>query len=325
MESGIRFMKDSKSTPGVVIFAYHKVGAMALRTMLCQGINIHLVVTHKDDPAENVWFDSVSAICNIGSIRYIYAEDYTNDEICELVDQFDVSVICSFYFRSLLPAHLLGKARYGAVNMHGSLLPKYRGRAPVNWQIINGENSSGMTLHYMVDRPDAGDIIDQEVVEIGNEETPSSLFDKLEFAGKKILERSLLAVLDGTCSSVPQDHAEATYFGGRAAEDGRIDWRWHCEKIYNLIRGVTKPYPGAFTYLNQKRVIIWWATVAQLSEWCGDSRVGSIAVNERGVFVRTGRGHIKLVEIQIQNKAYRCAEMGALFKPGDIFHELNEK
>jgi methionyl-tRNA formyltransferase len=295
------------------------MGVIGLQTILSQKIKVHLVITHKNDPKEKVWFDSVSLLCEKESINYIYAEDYTIAEINKHIDLFDVSVIFSFYFRTLLPTTLLRKSRFGAVNMHGSLLPKYRGRAPVNWQIINGEKKGGVTLHYMDDKPDAGNIIDQIEVKILVEDTPVTLFEKLINASETILSRSLPSILNGTCKSIPQNHNEATSYRGRKPEDGLIDWTWSSETILNLVRGVTKPYPGAFSYIDDDKVIIWKVYISELGEKYKNIQPGAIILIENQVHVRTGTGHIKLVEIQIKNEVLWESDLPKLFQSHDIF------
>jgi len=147
----------------------------------------------------------------------------------------------------MLPPEVLALARKGAFNMHGSLLPKYRGRAPVNWAILKGESETGATLHEMVTKPDAGRIVDQERVPIGPDETAAEVFAKVSDAAETVLKRSLPYLLAGTASLKKQDLSKGSYFGGRRPEDGRIDWSKSALEIHNLVRAVAPPYPGAFT------------------------------------------------------------------------------
>ena len=165
----------------------------------------------------------------------------------------------SFYYRHLIPETILKLPRLGAFNLHGSLLPKYRGRVPINWAIIHGETQTGATLHYMVAKPDAGDIVDQEAVPIGPMETAREVFDKVAAAARQIVARQWDHIKSGKAPRIPQDPAQASYYGGRKPEDGRIDWSKDAREIFNLVRAVTHPYPGAFTELNGRRLFIWWA------------------------------------------------------------------
>ncbi len=153
----------------------------------------------------------------------------------------------SFYYRQMLGAPLLALPRHGALNMHGSLLPRYRGRAPVNWAVLHGERETGATLHHMAEKPDAGDMVAQTAVPILPDDTAREVFDKVTVAAELTLDRVLPALLAGTAPRVPLDLAAGSYFGGRTAEDGRIDWMQPAAAIHNLVRAVAPPYPGATT------------------------------------------------------------------------------
>jgi methionyl-tRNA formyltransferase len=142
--------------------------------------------------------------------------------------------------------------------MHGSLLPKYRGRAPINWAVLHGEPRIGMTLHRMVRSADAGAIVDQEGVDIGPRDTAEQAFRQVLPCARRVLVRQIDALLAGRAPETPQDDAQATYFTGRKPEDGRIDWRRGSREIFNLIRAVTDPYPGAFTDVGGARLMVWW-------------------------------------------------------------------
>jgi methionyl-tRNA formyltransferase len=152
----------------------------------------------------------------------------------------------SFYYRSLLPAPLLASARRGALNIHGSLLPKYRGRAPVNWAILRGESETGATLHYMVEKADAGDIVDQLAVPILADDDAREVFAKVTVAAETILARSLPKLIAGNAARRPQGMLAGHYFGRRTPEDGRIDWSRPAREIHDLVRAVAPPFPGAF-------------------------------------------------------------------------------
>ncbi len=141
---------------------------------------------------------------------------------------------------------------HGALNMHGSLLPRYRGRAPVNWAVIKGERETGATLHYMVTKPDAGDIVAQQAVPILPNDTAFDVFGKVTLAAEMVLDQVLPDLLAGTAPRIPQDLARGSYFGGRRPEDGRIDWDAGAAEIHNLVRGVAPPYPGAFCQVGKR-------------------------------------------------------------------------
>jgi methionyl-tRNA formyltransferase len=235
-----------------VVFAYHDVGVRCLQVLLAHGVRIPLVVTHADSPGETIWFESVAAIARRYDIAVASPDDPNTGEFAERIGELRPDFVFSFYYRRMLKSALLSAGTRGALNMHGSLLPKYRGRAPVNWAVINGERETGATLHYMVEKPDAGDIVDQQAIPILADDTAQEVFAKVTVAAEIVLNRSLPRLADGTAPRVRQDLSLGSYFPGRKPEDGRIDWRQPAAAIHNLVRGVAPPYPGAFTSLGGK-------------------------------------------------------------------------
>jgi methionyl-tRNA formyltransferase len=228
------------------VFAYHNVGVRCLEVLRAGGADVRLVVTHEDDPREEVWFESVAARARLHGIPMIAPQDPNSADCVARVRSSAPEILFSFYYRGMLGRELLAIPRLGAYNMHGSLLPKYRGRSPVNWAILHGERETGATLHEMVAKPDAGRIVDRERVPIQPNDDAREVFDKVTNAAGVVLERSLPALLAGTAKLVPQDLAAGSYFGGRRPEDGAIDPAWPAQRIHNLVRAVAPPYPGAF-------------------------------------------------------------------------------
>jgi methionyl-tRNA formyltransferase len=228
-----------------VVFAYHDVGARCLGVLLEAGVEVALVVTHRDDPSENVWFANVAKLARHRGLAVL--EDPSEKEILEKTAALAPDFIFSFYYRRMLPPALLRLAKRGAFNMHGSLLPKYRGRAPVNWAIVFGEKETGATLHEMVEKPDAGRIVDQQAVPIGPDDVAAEVFKKVTDAAEVALRRSLKDLLSGKAKLRPQDLSRGSYFGARKPEDGRIDWSKSAQQVHDLVRAVAPPYPGAFT------------------------------------------------------------------------------
>ncbi len=228
-----------------VVFAYHDVGVRCLRVLLDAGVRVPLVVTHRDDPGERVFFESVARLARSRGLPVL--EDPEAPQIDSQLKKISPDFIFSFYYRRMLPPEVLAAAKRGAFNMHGSLLPKYRGRAPVNWAVLNGERETGATLHEMVAKPDAGRIVDQQAVPIGPDETAGEVMAKVSAAAETIMKRSIRALLAGTARLRPNDLAAGSYYGARRPEDGRIDWSKSAQEIHNLVRAVAPPYPGAFT------------------------------------------------------------------------------
>jgi methionyl-tRNA formyltransferase len=239
-----------------VVFAYHDVGVNCLKELLKAGIEVDLVVTHQDDPNENVWFGSVAKLCKENSIPFITP---SANELIGLVPQLQAlapDYIFSFYYRYMIPAQILACAKITALNMHGSLLPKYRGRAPVNWAILHGETETGATLHIMEEKPDAGDIVDQLAVSIGPDETATEVFAKVSEAAVKVIHKVLPGLLQGNVPRKPNDLQKGSYFGGRKPADGQIHWDQTTKQVHDLVRAVAPPYPGAFTEHDGKMMIV---------------------------------------------------------------------
>jgi methionyl-tRNA formyltransferase len=237
-----------------VVFAYHDVGCRCLEVLLDQRVDVPLVVTHADDPKENVWFGSVAALARARGLEVVTPDDPDTPEFIAKVKNQRPDFLFSFYYRLMLGRALLATATRGAFNMHGSLLPKYRGRVPVNWAIIHGEIETGATLHEMVEKPDAGRIVDQEAVPIAPDDLAIDVFRKVTTAAGRVLARSLPGLIDGSVVLRAQDLSRGSYFGGRRPEDGRIDWSQSAKRIHDLVRAVAPPFPGAFTEFDGKRL-----------------------------------------------------------------------
>ncbi len=243
--------------PKLLLFAYSMTGAQVFEELLRLKANIAAVYTYEDNPKEN-WFASVKQIALKNNIPAFTPEKIDEAEIMR-IKKIAPDIILSVYYRSLLPNAVLESAPRGAFNMHGSLLPKYRGRAPINWVLVKGEKETGATLHYMVVRADAGDIADQEIVPIAFEDDAFSLTQKVSAAAVRIIKRSYGKIEEGKIKPVKQDLSAGAYFGRRTPQDGLIDWSCDETTIYNLVRAVTRPFPGAFTFLGGKKIIIWKA------------------------------------------------------------------
>ena len=247
-----------------VVFAYHSIGCEGIRALLSQGFDIAAIFTHRDDPDEQVWFESVAELAVEHQIP-IYAPEDVNHPMWEAkVRELQPDIIFSFYYRHMIGPAILEIPPAGALNLHGSLLPAYRGRCPVNWVLIHGEKQTGVTLHYMTAEPDAGDIVAQQPVVIEDEDTAMRLHRKLAFATFELLNETLPLIAAGTAPRQPQSEQGASYFGGRRPADGLIDWTQPAETVRNLIRAVTQPYPGAFSYVGQRKCLFWSARVVPM-------------------------------------------------------------
>jgi methionyl-tRNA formyltransferase len=247
-------MTELQPRQRAVVFGYHNVGVRCLKVLLAGGVDVALVVTHEDSASENIWFESVISLCQAEGIPYITPADAKSPELLAQVQALQPDLMFSFYYRHMLPAALLAVAP--AFNMHGSLLPEYRGRAPVNWAVLHGATVTGATLHEMTVKPDAGAIVAQMEVPILPDDTAHEVFGKVQVAAEQALWRVLPSLLDGTAPRLHNDLGKGGYFGGRKPEDGRIDWFMPAQDVYNLHRAVAPPYPGAFTDIDGVRYVI---------------------------------------------------------------------
>lgn len=255
--------------PRIVFFGYSEVGYECLSLLLERGDNVVALITHEDNPHEKIWFKTPAVAAREKAIPVFTPESVNTPEWRERIAALQPELILSVYYRHMIGTKILALPRLGAWNMHGSLLPKYRGRAPINWAVLHGEPRIGMTLHRMVKSADAGAVVDQEGVEIGPRDTAEQAFRKVLPCARRVLARQIDALLAGTARETPQDETQANYFGGRKPEDGRIVWTQPSRQIFNLIRAVTDPYPGAFVDVRNEsglagsaepaRLMVWWA------------------------------------------------------------------
>ncbi len=245
------------SSPRIVVFAYSDVGHACLNYLIESRANIVCVYTHQDNPWEKLWFPSVAKLARAHSIPIRIAENLQDKKEAEFLASLSPELMFSFYYRNMIPQTVLNLPRLGAYNMHGSYLPKYRGRAPVNWAVLNGETQTGATLHVMVKKPDAGDIVDQQAVAIGPDDTAAEVQERVTKAAVAVLSRQIDNLKAGRAPRTPQNQSEASYFGRRRPEDGEIDWDWPAARIHNLVRAVTHPYPGAFGKISSEKISIW--------------------------------------------------------------------
>lgn len=297
-----------------VVFAYHNVGVRCLAVLLAHGVEVPLVFSHDDDARENVWFASVARFAREREIEVCTAADPNAPECLARVRACAPEFLFSFYYRRMLGAALLAAAPRGALNMHGSLLPRYRGRAPVNWAVVRGERETGASLHYMAEKPDAGPVVGRERVPILPDDNAREVFDKVTVAAELLLDRLLPELVAGRAAREPQALAAGSYFGARRPEDGLIDWRRPAAEIHNLVRGVAPPYPGAFSHLGGRTLTVLRSLPG--ARLAPAPSTPLLALDARGVYARCGDGvALRLLECRLDDTgldpARFRAELGA--------------
>ena len=299
-----------------VVFAYHNMGLEGLKALKRNGFVIQAVFTHEDDPGENCWFGSVAEWAKKEGISVFFPENVNTDEWIGRIGDLHPDVIFSFYYRNLICQRILDIPRAGAFNLHGSLLPAYRGRVPVNWVLVHGESQTGVTLHHMVKRADAGDMVGQLAVGIELEDTALTLYGKLCGAASVLLDELLPLIAGGRAPRFVQDESQASTFGRRRPEDGKIDWTWPAIRIYNLVRAVTTPYPGAFaTQPDGQRITVWWARPADGPVRQGPP--GLVVTQGRKVFVLAGEGAVELIDVDISGRRYDNEKIHEYFESNE--------
>lgn len=283
-----------------IVFAYHDIGCVGLKALKKAGFDIQAVFTHTDDPNENHFYSSVARVSADMELP-VYAPENVNHPLwIERIRELKPDVIFSFYYRDMLSEELLALAPKGAFNLHGSLLPKYRGRAPINWALLNGEHETGVTLHKMVAKADAGEIVAQEKVAITDTDTALTLHAKVREAAEVLLDKTLPLIEAGNYQTTAQDESQASYFGRRTAEDGLIDWSRSATEVNCLIRAVTEPYPGAFTYLGARKMIIWRARVLDDNQ----GKAAGTVLSSDPLRIACGQGAIEVVSGQSETGLY---------------------
>ena len=296
-----------------VVFAYHNIGIVGLEALAREKFEIQAIFSHLDDPDENIWFGSVVEWAKKNEIPLFCPENVNIPEWVEMIRNLSPGVIFSFYYRNLLGRDILTIPSAGSFNLHGSLLPAYRGRCPVNWVLVKGERRTAVTLHYMVEGPDAGDIVGQKEVLIEFEDTARTLYQKLCVKARELLEELLPLIKKGIAPRVAQNLKEGSYYGGRRPEDGKIDWKWPAMQIYNLVRAVTEPYPGAFAYLPEgQKLLIWWA----LPEKDGNSKApaGTLEFEGEKVYVKASDGRLRLLDVEVGKERMKAHKIYEYFK-----------
>lgn len=283
-----------------IVFAYHDIGCVGLKALVEAGYDIQAVFTHTDDPNENRFFSSVARVAADLDLSVFAPEDVNHPLWIERIQELQPDIIFSFYYRNMLCDDILSSAPRGAFNLHGSLLPKYRGRAPINWALVNGETETGVTLHQMVNKADAGPIVGQHKVSISDADTALTLHEKMREASQELL-RDLLPKMKGTSLHfTPQNEAEASYYGRRTAADGEIHWHKSAFAINNLVRAVTEPYPGAFSYLGQRKLIIWRARPLDIAH----EKLPGTVLSTSPLVVACGEGALEIVTGQGESGLY---------------------
>ncbi len=267
------------------------------------------VFSYRVEAPQSEYLARTEELCRRHEIKFYESTNVGSAQFQQLWTTLELDYLFAIKWRTLIPRRVIAAARHGAIVFHASLLPKYRGWAPVNWPLINGEKRTGVTMFYAADEVDAGDIIEQRERGISDEDDAGTIDAWLNATVEEMLKQNLPRLGDGTAPRVPQDHSEATYTIWRSPEDGRIDWGRPAREIFNLIRGLARPYPGAFTLLDGRKLIVWSAELeTEPRRYVGlvPGKVERI-IPGAGVNVLTGDGILRLRQVQFDDGEPRNA------------------
>ncbi len=295
----------------IVLLAGKKHGVECLKELIALDHRVLAVFGRKEDPHEQVdYFSQLKEIAQATGIAFYPHQNLNTPHYRELLQQLQPDLMIAIKWRMMIHKEIYSIPSKGCVVLHDSLLPRYRGFAPANWAIINGESETGATLFFIAEQFDSGPIIGQEPIPISPQDTIREVDERMVQAYTKLLRDNLAALEKSSAKAGPQDEAQASYVCPRTPEDGRIDWRRCALEIHNLIRALTRPYPGAFAYLGRRKVLVWEAdVVATEDRYMGRIPGRVIGIDAGGgVQVLTGRGIIRVKEIQLEGEPAQGAE-----------------
>lgn len=276
----------------------------SLHMLLEEGYNIAAVVTQPDRPKGRkrvMTPPPVKELAESRGLPVLQPAKMRSPEAIAEIAALRPDLIITAAYGQILPKAVLELPRLGCINVHGSLLPKYRGGAPIQRCIMNGEKKTGVTIMYMAEGLDTGDMISRVEVEITDEDTSGTLFEKLSLAGADLLRRTLPRLIAGEITAEPQNDAEATYAPNLTREDERIDWNRSSWETYNQVRGLV-PWSGAFTHWNGEVFKVWACRKPERTAEGGAAPGTVLTVGESGIEVKTGDGSLWLTKVQPAGK-----------------------
>ncbi|NLM10689.1 MAG: methionyl-tRNA formyltransferase [Clostridiaceae bacterium] len=308
----------------IVFMGTPEFAVPSLEILLKNNMDVVMVVTQPDKPRGRGYKVSYSLVkeCALkNNIPVMQPEKIGSSEAVEQLRQLEPDLFVTCAFGQFLNQDVLNIPRFGTVNVHGSLLPKYRGAAPIQWAIINGEKKTGVTTMLTVLKMDAGDILLTKEISIDDDMTAGQLHDKMSIIGAELLLETIHRLEEGNITPIPQEESEVSYAPRIVRETGKIKWEDTATSVHNLVRG-TNPWPGAYSYLNGKRMRIWKTNVHDEEKTTGKEPGTIIEINKDGFSVQTGKGVINVCEIQCDNSKRMTVEQyicGHEVKLGDRF------
>ena len=290
----------------IILAAGRRHGIKCLEEIIEQGHEVVGVFGLREHLHENVKYTSeLETLTSENQISYFPEKKLHDTKSAQLVKSLSPDFMLVVKWRRIIGREVYKIPKLGTAIIHDSLLPKYRGFAPLNWAIINGETSTGATMFYIAEEMDAGPVIAQKEISIGDDDTIKTMDGKMVEVYKSLLRKSLAGIASHKITAIEQNESLATFCASRTPSDGIINWSESASNIYNLIRGTSWPFPGAYTYFNGKKVIIWSAgIVSETDDYVGriPGRVIKL-LPSGGVWVLTGKGIIEIKTLQSENEA----------------------
>ena len=295
----------------VALLCAGEIGYRCLgRVLESRAARLVAVFTYRVEPPQGQYLEKILDLARSHGVHAQDVADFRQERLHSLLASLKLDYIIAVKWRTMIPKSVLEAARGGLVVFHASLLPKYRGFAPVNWPLINGERETGVTMFYAAEEMDAGDIIEQRTRTITDEEDAGTLDAWLNETVESMLEKNLPRLADGTAPRVAQDHSQATYAIWREPEDGHIDWTRPTREVFNLVRGLTSPYPGAFSLLDGRKLVVWSAEIEREPRQYVGRNPGKVEriIHGEGVNVLTGDGTLRIKLVQLEGEEPRRAD-----------------
>ncbi len=296
----------------IVFMGGHALGKKALQNLINKGKDIVGVITD----IENDWYKGVDEVAERNGLLLYKNIDVNSESSIEKISALRPDLIVVVNFQQILKEELIGIPQKGCINTHAALLPKYRGRAPLNWALINGETQVGVTVHFIEKGIDTGDIIIQRSIDVQEEDYIDVVIEKIGDLYPTIVNEAVDLLESGEFIGIKQDLSKGNYFGKRNPEVGQINWNNDAKDIFNLIRAISRPYPGAFSFYNNSKIIFWRAKVIEQQKTDDTLPNGYIiSIDDIGICVKARNGNILLTEYELIDKTQKISE-------GQIFIEI---
>lgn len=295
----------------VALLCAGEIGYRCLRRVLeSRAARLAAVFSYRVEPPQGEYLEKILDLARSHGVPAHDVADFRQEHLHSLLASLELDYIIAVKWRTMIPKSVVDAARGGLVVFHASLLPKYRGFAPVNWPLINGERETGVTMFYAAEEMDAGDIIEQRARAIEDDTDAGTLDAWLNETVESMLEENLPKLADGTAPRIAQDHTQATYAVWREPEDGHIDWSRPTREVFNLVRGLTSPYPGAFSLLDGRKLVVWSAEIEREPRTYVGRNPGKVEriISGSGVNVLTGDGTLRLKLVQLEGEEPRRAD-----------------